>query len=172
MGNITPKDYTQILSKGLESSLASTPIEDGKIRYCTDTGRVYLDQKSDGHESRIRLSDIEDSYTEEELSEMLAPSSTKIYIAKDTNRMYRFYNGAWYDLSGILPHLAELDEENKYVWFGSTDDPTPLYDTDLFYNTAKKTLKVKNTETETVNGLKISTTVNEDGTKIVNFSMN
>ena len=61
MGNITPKDYTQILSKGLESSLASTPIEDGKIRYCTDTGRVYLDQKSDGHESRIRLSDIEDS---------------------------------------------------------------------------------------------------------------
>ena len=103
---------------------------------------------------------------------MLAPSSTKIYIAKDTNRMYRFYNGAWYDLSGILPHLAELDEIDKYIWFGHTDDPTPLYDTHLSYDTTKKILKVKNTETETVNGLKISTTANDDGSIIVNFSMN
>lgn len=173
MEKITPKDYTQILSKGLESSLANTPIENGKIRYCTDTGRTYLDQDENGIKSRIRLSDIEDSFTEEQLAELLTPSSTKIYIANDTNRMYRYSNGEWLDLSGIIPHLSEQDTNDKYVWFGSTNDPAPQYYTDLSYNTNSKTFKSKNVESETsiIGGMKISSITNDDGSKVISFSV-
>lgn len=163
-------DPKKILSKGLESSLANTPIVDGKLRYCTDTGRVYLDQETDGNKSRIKLSDIEDIYTEEQLSELIAPSITKIYVAKDTHRLYKYSNGEWFDLSGVLPKLADPNMENNYIWFGETNDTAPLYDKSLSYNTSTKTLKVNNVEVSTINGLKITTESISDGSKRITFS--
>ena len=163
-------DIKRILSKGLESSLANTPIVDGKLRYCTDTGRVYLDQEVDGNKSRIKLSDIEDIYTEEQLSELIAPSTTKIYVAKDTHRLYKYSNGEWFDLSGVLPKLADPNIEDRYIWFGETNDTAPLYDKDLSYNTSTKTLKVNNIEVSTINGLKITTESISDGSKRITFS--
>ena len=40
---IVPKEYNKIFTKGLQSALNNTPIEDGKLRFTTDTGRLYID---------------------------------------------------------------------------------------------------------------------------------
>ena len=62
---IVPKEYNRIFTKGLQSALNNTPIEDGKLRFTTDTGRLYLDIVEGGNKSLARISAIEDVYTEE-----------------------------------------------------------------------------------------------------------
>ena len=71
--NENEKDYIQVLTKGLESSLNTTEIEDGKLRFTTDTRNLYLDLVESGVKRRIKISDIDDTLTEEEIFSTLAP---------------------------------------------------------------------------------------------------
>ena len=70
--NENEKDYIQVLTKGLESSLDTTEIEDGKLRFTTDTRNLYLDLVESGVKRRIKISDIDDTLTEEEIFSILA----------------------------------------------------------------------------------------------------
>ena len=38
--------YSEILTKGLKSALATTEIENGKLRFATDTGELFLDDNN------------------------------------------------------------------------------------------------------------------------------
>ena len=153
---IIPKEYNCILTKGNFSSLATTPIEDGKLRFAEDTGALYLDRATD----RIKISDIEDSYTEEEISEIIAPLP-KLYLAKDTHRIYVFADGMWIDISEIGLLAAESVDKDLVIWMSDKDD-NAKYDAGLSYNPGTKTLKVGN--------LNISTSTDSEGNKVVDFS--
>ena len=76
--NENKKDYIQILTKGLESSLDTTEIEDGKLRFTTDTRNLYLDLVESGVKRRIKISDIDDTLSEEEIFSILATSTSKL----------------------------------------------------------------------------------------------
>jgi hypothetical protein len=76
-------EYTKILSKGIQSSLP--PIEDGKLRFTIDTGKLFLDHK----DKRIEITDFIKTLTEDQILSIIAPSP-KVYISKDTNKMFMF----------------------------------------------------------------------------------
>lgn len=160
---ITPKEYNGILTKGIQSDLDKTPIEDGKLRFVTDTGRLYLDTKSDDESRRIRISDIVDDMTEEQILSLLAPLP-KIYISTDTHRALVRSGLDWYDLAAVLLTEAKVEDDDKVLWFSGKDDEQPTYDTDVTYNTGTKTMKVKNvvTSTMTINNLIVTDTLNDD----------
>ena len=153
---IIPKEYNCILTKGNFSSLTTTPIEDGKLRFAEDTGALYMDRATD----RIKISDIEDSYTEEEISEIIAPLP-KLYLAKDTHRIYVFADGMWIDISEIGLSAAESVNKDLVIWMSDKDD-NAKYDAGLSYNPSTKTLKVGD--------LNISTSTDSEGNKVVDFS--
>ena len=109
---------------------------------------------------RIKISDIEDSYTEEEISEIIAPLP-KLYLAKDTHRIYVFADGMWRDISEIGLSAAESVDKDLVIWMSDKDD-NAKYDAGLSYNPGTKTLKVGD--------LNISTSTDSEGNKVVDFS--
>ena len=82
--------YSRILTKGYHSALASTPIEDGKLRFTVDTGQIFLDDNNE----RVEISDFIKIDTEAEILSTLAPLP-KFYYARDTKRFLMYVNGKW-----------------------------------------------------------------------------
>ena len=82
--------YSRILTKGYHSALASTPIEDGKLRFTVDTGQIFLDDNNE----RVEISDFIKIDTEAEILSTLAPLP-KFYYARDTKRFLMYVNGEW-----------------------------------------------------------------------------
>jgi hypothetical protein len=133
---VSPQTYDNILTKGLKSQLASTSIEDGKLRFCTDTGELFLDNGS----SRVQICDINSGYTEQQLANILVPLP-QVYLTSDTHRLYVYAGGVWYDIGDIrLSAIPAADHDDKILWFSDTDAESPLYDSDLKYNAYTKTL--------------------------------
>lgn len=187
MSEITPKEYFNILTKGLQSSLNSTPIEDGKLRYTFDTGNLYLDVVQGESSTRVKISDIVMGMTEEEIGNILVPLP-KLYLALDTNRLY-FYDPVkgWRDTSGSKLVQTERPDSNQSIWFSENDETQPSYDDTFSYNSADKKLNVTNISTSDVkaenidtdhivcitsviDGMKIVTSEDEEGNKISDFS--
>lgn len=170
---IVAKNYDVILTRGLQSSLESTPIEDGKLRYCTDTGRLYMDVEENSNSKRIIISEIITGYTEEELSDLLAPLP-KIYLTSDTHRMYIHTTIGWVDIASINPNATAIKNEDQYVLFCGKTDDQPFYDDDLTYNSETKNFKSKNLEATgvvKVGNMKIENIIDADlGTQTVKFS--
>lgn len=167
--------YANILTKGVSTSLDKTPIEDGKLRYCTDNGKVFLDQGNTGNGKRIPLSDIVEGNTEAQIKANNYPL-VKLYLASDTKHLFVYLNTiGWYDLTATSLK-KDTEDKDKSIWFSdpNTSDlaDTPKYDSDLSYNPATKTLKsnVMKSEKIIVGGLNITTTTNSDGSKVVDFS--
>ena len=163
--DITPKKYKNILTKGLQSMLSSTPIEDGKLRFTEDTGNLFLDLVNGESKKRVKISDIIDDQTEAEIAEILAPLP-KIYLASDTHRMYVFASGKWIDVSKINLTATTVEDKNKVVWF-SSDDDGPLYDDTFYYNPAKKELGVDTATVKTMNIGEMTITTTETDTEII-----
>ena len=167
---IVPKEYNRIFTKGLQSALNNTPIEDGKLRFTTDTGRLYLDIVEGENKSRVRISAIEDSYTEEQILSMIV-ALPKIYVASDTGRAYISIDGGWVDIGPVK--LEEDTSTNKelVLWFSDSDSEQPAYNNKLTYNPITDTFKCTNIEVTTikVGQLNITDTVNEDGSHTVDF---
>jgi hypothetical protein len=168
-------DFPNILTKGVSTSLDKTPIEDGKLRYCTDNGKVYLDQGVPGNGKRIALSDIIEGFTEAQIKANNYPL-VKLYQASDTKHLFVYLNTiGWYDLTSITLK-ANTEDTDHVIWFGNSTDSdlsdSPKYNDDLKYNPAKKTLysSVVKTQTMEVGELKITTTTNSDGSVEVDFS--
>ena len=171
--NENEKDYIQILTKGLESSLNTTEIEDGKLRFTTDTRNLYLDLVESGVKKRIKISDIDDTLTEEEIFSILAPLP-KIYISKDTHRAYVSAGLEWIDLAAVQLSLSEIKDLDVPLWFSEATSDKPYYSTELTYNTSTKELKVPNvkaSKTVKVGGLIITDSVDENtNLHLVEFS--
>lgn len=155
--------YTGVLTKGLESSLASTAIENGKLRFTTDTRRLYLDLVDGTSSSRLQISDVEDSLTEEEILSILAPLP-KIYVSTDTHRAFVNSDLTWYDLAAINLSVADIADIDLPLWFSAADAESPKYSTDITYNTSTKEMKTPNvvvSETATIGTMKITDTLVE-----------
>ena len=159
------------LTRGLEESLATTPIEDGKVRYTMDTGRCYLDfVDKNGIAKRIRITDVEFNYTEAEILALRNPVQN-IYISKDTAKLFYNVNGSWKEVGAL--ELTQDSENKEYVlWFSSTDSSDPKYNTGLTYNPSTNTLSVDNivaTKSVKVGNLVITETFTEERDHIVDF---
>lgn len=160
-------DYSNILTKGLESSLDSTPIEDGKLRFTTDTRNLYMDLES----SRVKISDIIDTYTEAQIFDILAPLA-KVYLSSDTHRAYVSAGDEWIDLGSCdIKVVTSTDTDYPLLVYG--EEQLPVYLEDVFYNPSYKELKVPNikvTDSLNVNGMYINKTTDSDGNHIVEFT--
>lgn len=158
-------DNVPIYTKGLQSDLNTTPIEDGKIRFTTDTGRLYLDI---GSNNRILISETVDLYTEQEIKAILAPLP-KIYVASDTHRafVYSVSTLSWIDLAAIKLSEATSANADKVLWMSDTSDEQPVYDAGLKYNPSTDLLiapNIKATTTMHVGNMRIQNTLNPDNT--------
>ena len=143
---VSPQTYFQVLTKGLESSLATTPVVEGKLRYTTDTGRLYMDLNNN---TRIRISDVIYEYTESYiLNDILAPLQ-KIYVASDTGRAYIYINDAWVNI-GPIKVTAASGSSDLMIWMSDgTDGDEANYATGLKYNPSTNTFKTPNAEVST-----------------------
>ena len=80
------------MTRGSQSTIDSTSIEDGKLRFAIDTSRLFIDVRS----SRIEITDYIKGFTYEEMLQLETPLP-KIYMAKDTHQcyMYNYTTGEW-----------------------------------------------------------------------------
>ena len=110
--------YEKILSKGPEAYLPE--IVNGKIRFTTDTGKLFLDSD----DKRIEITDFVKGKTEEEIIETESPLP-KFYLASDTNLLYYYDNNEWKTVkvdiglattesAGLIPALLDGDS-TKYL---------------------------------------------------------
>lgn len=83
-------NYSKMMTKGLASSIESTPIEEGKIRFTTDTNQLFIDADGVRHE----ISDVIRGYTEAEIKSLLAPLP-KLYLSSDTHKFLVYASGEW-----------------------------------------------------------------------------
>ena len=81
-----------ILSRGYQHTIDNTPIQDGKVRFAIDTGRVFLDVNS----SRIEFTDFVKGLDYNEIINLKDPLR-KIYLSKDTHEIleYDFSKEEW-----------------------------------------------------------------------------
>lgn len=163
--------YEKMLTKGLKASLSSTPIEDGKLRYTTDTGECFLDFKAaDNSLNRIKISDVVFGYKELEIK-ALSPSQTKLYVATDTAAMLYSTGSKWMRVGGAT--LAPDSQNKEYVlWFSDTDGEQPKYNTGITYNPSTNTLStgaVVVSHSITINHLKITDELTDENDHNVDF---
>lgn len=133
--------YEKMLTKGLKTSLSSTPIEDGKLRYTTDTGECFLDFKDskDGTLKRLKISDIVFGYKEAEIKYLKTPLENKLYLASDSAAMLYYTGSNWMRVGGAT--LSEDSQNKDYVlWFSSPDSEQPMYNTGITFNPSTNTL--------------------------------
>ena len=160
-------DVSSILTKGLQSELATTDIEDGKIRFTIDTGRLYLDLKPEGSAGeRVLISEFIDIYTESQIKNDVIAPLPKIYVASDTHRAFVYYTAtlSWVDLAAVKPSASAVENVNKPVWFSNTTDEQPVYSSNLHYNTSTNTLTTTNLKATTayIGNMRIQNTENLD----------
>ena len=96
--SVNSTTYKKILSKGKEENLPT--IEDGKLRFTTDTGRLFLDNNN----TRIEFSDFVKDKTKAQILELENPLP-KFYLATDTHELY-FYNGVWQTINSSTVSYA------------------------------------------------------------------
>ena len=84
--------YPTMMTRGYQSKIDETSVEDGKWRFAVDSNRLFIDV----HESRIEITDFIKGFTEEEIKAIETPLP-KIYISSDTKHLflYNFKNKEW-----------------------------------------------------------------------------
>lgn len=87
--------YEQNLSRGLQSAVDNTPIEDGKLRFAVDTARLYLDLANE----RIEFTDFIPGLTRQEIVNLEAPLP-KMYLSSDTHELLYYHAEEWISFSG------------------------------------------------------------------------
>ena len=134
--------YTKFLTRGLESALDNTAIENGKLRFTTDTSKCFLDLNDGKTSSRVQITDLITSYTEAQIKAIAAANvvANKLYIASDNGSVY-YYKSKWIKI-GPLTFTATTRNANYYIWFSGTGDRDPIYATTLYYNPSTKTFTV------------------------------
>ena len=92
--------YNKILSKGIEADLP-VQIKEGKLRFTTDTKRLFLDTNGE----RIEFSDFIKGMTETQIKGILAPLP-KIYLASDTKTLW-YYDSGWKTIESASTYTEE-----------------------------------------------------------------
>jgi hypothetical protein len=163
--------FDHIFSKGLSSSLETTEIVDGKLRFTTDTCELFLDLAPTGlTATRKKISDII-MMDEDDIFDIIAPLP-KVYVATDTNRAYVNNGTDWVDLAKLKLTVNSSTNSDIPILFTTTSDDDVSYNSSFTYNPNTQTLKAPNMTASTsvkVNGLTITDTVSNN-IHTVNFS--
>lgn len=172
----TPKTYQQNLTKGLENNLSQQLIENGKLRFTKDTGRLFVDMVEGAISKRIKISEVINDKTDAQIKALISPIVGKIYLANDTYRAYTFNGMGMVDLGSVTLISAEDENVDKPVWFSQSTDSNPRYSDNITYNESSSELKVPNlsaSDAVQVNGMTITdSTETVSGTEVhtVRFS--
>ena len=80
------------LTRGSQQAIYDTPIEDGKIRFGTDSARLFIDSGT----NRIEITDFVKGLTYAQITQITNPLP-KLYMASDTLQcyMYNFTTRSW-----------------------------------------------------------------------------
>ncbi len=115
------------LSRGLQSKIDSTSIEDGKIRFAIDTGRLFMDTASE----RIEFTDVVKGLKYSEIITLENPLP-KVYLSSDSHQILS------YDYT-----------EEEWIIYGGGIAPS-FYVADLYYNDEGNTVLVYGDGTEKI----------------------
>lgn len=91
--------YNRILTRGLESELPLN-VDDGKLRFTTDTGKIFLDCGS----SRIEFTDFIKDKSEQQILQTQNPLP-KIYLSNDTSKLF-YYDQSWKTINASTAEYA------------------------------------------------------------------
>lgn len=91
------------LTRGLESVLKNLPVNDGKLRFTTDTARLFLDNDT----TRIEITDFVKGLPEGQIRGIVTPLP-KFYYAADTRRLLYYHNGEWLQVNH---HVEYADKD-------------------------------------------------------------
>ena len=146
-------EHKKYLTRGPESKLNELPVLDGKLRFTTDTGRLFMDL--DG--IRLEISDFIKTYTEEEIKNIITPLP-KIYLSRDTLKFFVYANNKW-NCIDKASHAVNADTSTYSVNAG-TSAYSVNASTASFANKATNadTATYANKATNDVNGKQINTT--------------
>lgn len=108
---ITAKTYNPILTKGVKSNLGTTAIHNGKIRFTTDTGELFVDDDN----KRVQINDVIKGYTQSEIEALQNPLSTKFYFSSDTHLFMYYANNEWSHIAVEAESAAGLSVVNGRV---------------------------------------------------------
>ena len=103
--------YPQFLTRGTSANLANTSIEDGKIRFTTDNGRMYVDYVNGQTSKRFAISDIVTGNTEAQILALQNPED-KLYVSSDTNKLFFKEGNAWENIFAPTPSMSYSDYNN------------------------------------------------------------
>ena len=101
--------YSPILTKGTEATLVN--FVEGKLRFTTDTGRIFLDT---GSNSRIEYTDFVKGLTEAEIKDLDTGILPKLYMSSDTFKLFYYdtENTEWKTItSDRSGHIIEDADE-------------------------------------------------------------
>lgn len=102
--------YEQHLSRGLQSAIDETPIEDGMLRFSVDQARLFLDL---GNE-RIEYTDFVKGLTQEEIFALGDPLP-KMYLSSDTHQFMMYHADDWIVFGGASYDSTGQKIDETYV---------------------------------------------------------
>lgn len=111
-----------ILTRGSQSEIDSTPIEDGKLRFGIDSGRLFVDSKY----ARVEITDFVKGLSYQEIISLQSPLR-KLYLSTDTHQilMYNFYTEKW-EIFGAadvcITNLEFLEDGSLSITFGANSE--------------------------------------------------
>ena len=97
--------YDKLLTRGTSANLVNTSIEDGKIRFTTDNGKMYVDYVNGALSKRFPITDVIMGNTEAQILNLQNPDD-KLYVASDTNKILFYESSAWESVVSSTPVMT------------------------------------------------------------------
>lgn len=132
---INDNTYNTVLSKGLQANLPNT-IADCKLRFTTDTKRLYIDANTE----RIQITDAIYDYTEAQIR-ALVTYLPKLYVASDTGVLF-VSNGS--TIKEVVFSPVAVTDNNAYYITISNSTTKNGYNTGLSFNPSTKAMTIGN----------------------------
>ena len=117
---------SSLLTRGYQSTINSTQIEDGKIRFAVDSGRLFIDSEH----NRIEITDFVKGLNYREILALSDPLP-KMYLSADTHQfmIYDTAENKWISYSGADFVAKSLADKN-----GNDIDKTYISNIDFDQN--------------------------------------
>lgn len=102
--------YEQHLTRGTMEKIETVQIEDGKLRFAADQGRLFLDLQNE----RIEFTDIIRGMTSSEIRALESPLP-KLYLASNTLDLMFYHKGEWHCVCGGGYDLLDQEISSTYI---------------------------------------------------------
>lgn len=140
------------LTRGLQTTIDETAIENGKIRFAVDTGRLYIDSEHD----RIPITDVIYGLTYAEIVALEHPLP-KVYLTSDSHQVMSYdYNeeewiiyGGGYSPAMVVVDVYINDNGNLVLIYGDGNEKeVPLNTSTIIVNMQNEITQLQEKMTE------------------------